>query len=304
MNLPSQTAATIHEFANDHRSGSAELALRACGILGKFAPDKARSPEALSFCKHLAQALAAAQPSMAAVLNVCNRWLAAAERGEPPKRAAPRIASELQQAHQAVAHWAAGLILPGATVMTYSYSSTVLAALLASWKKGCRFRVLCAEGRPQMEGRALAERLAKKGIPVELFTDAAFFSALGTGDLVLVGCDAIQSHWLVNKVGTAALLSLARRARIPSFVVADSFKFLPRKLEKWFQIRPQAAGEVWRARHKNVTVHNLYFEKVPLRDGARFVTEEGIWPPGAIRGLLQKVEVAAGFRQVPDQHER
>ena len=304
MSLARQAATAVREFASDHRSGSAELALQACGILEKFAPDKDRSPEAFGFRQHLAQTLAAAQPSMAAVLNVCNRWLAAAERGEPPKRAAPRIASELQQAPQAVAHWAAGLILPGATVLTYSYSATVLAALLASWKRGCRFRVLCSEGRPLFEGRALAERLAKKKIPVDLFTDAAFFSALETGDLVLVGCDAIQSRWLVNKVGTAALLGLARRARIPSYVIADSFKFLPPKLEKWFQIRPQAAREVWRARHKNVTVHNLYFEKVPLRDGPRIITEEGIWPPGAIRGLLQKVEVAAGFRQVPNRQER
>ena len=304
MSLPRQAATAVREFASDHRSGSAELALRACGILEKFAPDTARSPEAFSSRKHLAHALVAAQPSMAAVLNVCNRWLAAVERGEPPQKAAPRIASELRQAHQAVAHRAAGLILPGATVLTYSYSSTVLAALLASWGKGCRFRVLCAEGRPQLEGRALAERLARKKIPVELFTDAAFFSALGTGDLVLVGCDAIQSRWFANKVGTAALLGLARRARIPSYVVADSFKFLPPKLEKWFQIRPQAAGEVWRARHKNVTVHNLYFEKVPLRDCAGIVAEEGVWPPGAIRGLLRKVEVAAGFQQVPDQYER
>ncbi|MBI3896580.1 MAG: translation initiation factor eIF-2B [Acidobacteria bacterium] len=288
----------IHEFANDHRSGSTELALRACRILEKFAPHAADSLQQVRGLNHLAQALAEAQPSMAAVLSVCNRCLAASEKGEPPKTAAKRVARELRQMQAIVAHRAAALIPSGATVLTYSYSSSVLAALLESWKSGCRFRVLCSEGRPQLEGRVLAEGLAQKRIPVELFTDAALFSVLATADLVLLGCDAILARWLVNKVGTAALLCLARQARIPSYAVAASFKFLPRELEKRFQIRPQPPREVWRIRNRNIAVRNLYFEKALLRNCTGIITEDGVHSPAAIRGLLQKSTLAAGFRSI------
>ncbi|MBI4460664.1 MAG: hypothetical protein HY648_11475 [Acidobacteria bacterium] len=288
----------VRTFAGDHRSGSAELALRACQIFAQLVPGKtASSPEALVFCKRLAQALALSQPSMAAILNVCNRWLAAAENGSPPADAARKIAQELRQTQQAVARQAARLIPSGAAVATYSYSSSVLAALLESWNKGRRFRVFCSEGRPLLEGRVLAERLARKKIPVELFTDAAFFSAVGSSDLLLVGCDAVLSRWLVNKVGTAALLGLARRARIPSYVLADSSKFLPRPLERWFQLRPQSAREVWQTRNRNITVHNLYFEKALLRYCTGVVTEEAVHPPKAMRGLLEKILVATGLRE-------
>jgi len=53
-----------------------------------------------------------------------------------------------------------------------------LAALLAATRQGRRFRLLCSEGRPQMEGRTLARTLAAHRVPVDLLTDAGLLAAI------------------------------------------------------------------------------------------------------------------------------
>ena len=291
----------LQRLARDRRSGSGELARRAVALLEDFHfPGASRdSKETPAVCVRLAHAVAQAQPSMAAVLNVCNRWLLAVEQGESPREAARAVARQLRQGQHLAALRAATLVEDGAAVVTYSFSSTVLAALLASWNRGRRFRVLCSEARPQMEGRLLAERLARQQVPVEFFTDAALFSSFAAGSLVLVGCDALESRTFVNKVGTRALLSLARRSRLSFYVVADPFKFLPAKLRRWFRIRRERAVEVWRPPRKNVLVHNLYFEKVPLRSVTAIVTDTGAWAPERIRDFLGNVAIARGFEGKP-----
>lgn len=313
MLASAQTKAAVRQLARDRTSGSGELALRACGILERFVAGRSRSANATvgtaERCGQLARAVASAQPSMAAVLNVSNRWLCAVEQGAPPAATARRLTRELRQAQKTAAMRAARLVADGVTVATYSASSTVLATLLGCRRAGRRFRVLCSESRPRREGLQLAGRLAEAGVPVEMHTDAGLFSALADADLapdlVLVGCDAILPGCFVNKAGTGALLAAARRSRIPSYVVADSFKFLPKGLAPWFRIRPQSPAEVWRvtrrapqnAPRKNITVRNFYFEKIPLRACTAVVTESGLWTPNKISALLKRAEIATGLKQ-------
>ena len=283
----------MRALAQDHLSGSAELALRACGILEACGREDKLPP---SSAETIARAVARAQPSMAAVLNVANRWLCAVEKGEPPAAAARRLAQELRNAQRATAAHAASLIANHATVLTYSFSSTVLVALRQARKQGRRFRVLCSEARPQLEGRTLARRLAESGIPVELFTDAALFSAIREADLVLVGCDTIGSLGFVNKIGSLGLLGLARRWGVAFHLVGDTFKLLPPGLEPWFKIRSEKAAEVWKVAQRKIRVHNVYFEKVPWAGCACVVLETGVWTPREIRRLLHETEIAAAFR--------
>ena len=310
-----QTEAAVQQLARDRTAGSSELALQACGIFERFVAGRFRSAKAsvetAMRCGQLARAVAGAQPSMAAVLNVSNRWLCAVEQGAPAAASARRLARELRQAQKAAATRAARLVADGVTVATYSSSSTVLATLLECRRAGRRFRVLCSESMPRREGLQLAGRLAKAGVPVELFTDAGLFSALVDEDTVpdsiIVGCDAILPGYFVNKVGTGALLAMARRSRIPFYVVADSFKFLPRGLASWFRIRRQSPAEVWRepwratqkAPRRNITVRNFYFEKVPLRGCSAVVTETGLWSAKKIATFLKRAELATGLGQLP-----
>ena len=149
----------------------------------------------------------------------------------------------------------------------------------------------------------MAAQLGEKKVDVDLFTDAALLSVLPAADLVIVGCDAIRPDSFINKVGTFALLCMARHFRIPFYVVADSFKFLPAKLENWFGIRTESAIEVWRTPGKSVLVRNFYFERVPLQGCAAVVTDSGVWAPGKIRSILQKTEVASGLKSATGNRE-
>jgi len=302
LTLPKPALATLRKLARDHQSGSAVLALRACEILATLSPAEARL--------ELARRVAAAQPSMAAVWNVSNRWLLAVQRGEPPAGTARRIARELRQAQEASARHAAALIPDGSVVATYSASSTVLAALRLARKQGRRFRILCSESRPQLEGRSLAAHLAEANIPVEFLTDAALLSKIsskgpqGPGpDLVLVGCDAVEADCFVNKMGTAALAALSRRLRVPFHVAADGFKLLPARAAKWFRVREESPAEVWPAAARGVLVRNSYFERVPLRLCSTVILETGRCSPQDIRALLQRAEVAEGLKRLP-QNEK
>ncbi|HWP83786.1 MAG TPA: hypothetical protein VNN17_01225 [Terriglobia bacterium] len=271
----------IRAMTEDHRSGSARLALRACQLLGRCPAGPASDP--LAHGRPLAQAVAAAQPAMAAVGNACRRWLQRVERGMAPQQAAHRVAQELAQAQRAAAGHAARLIRSGQAVATWSASFTVETALLQAHRSGRRFRVLCAEGRPRYEGRALARRLAAGGLSVELFTDAALLAAIPDANLALVGCDALFPRYFVNKTGTHALCRLARAARIPVWVVADTFKFLPAAAGPAFRIREENPAEVWTKKPARLRVRNFYFERVPLEACSAIITEQGLSTPGQLR---------------------
>ncbi len=146
------------------------------------------------------------------------------------------------------------------------------------------------------EGRAMAQRLAAHGVPVELFTDAALLSSLPDADLVLVGCDAISPNSFVNKVGTHALLRMARIARVPAYIVADSFKFLPATAETSFRIREEKPSEVWKQNKKNLLLRNFYFEHVPLRVVSGLITELGLRPAKEVPSHLREMATGVTLR--------
>ena len=98
------------------------------------------------------------------------------EAGEPAA-ALERLAERLARAPAAVARHAADLILLGrrtdkeVRIATCSRSLMVETTLVAVAAR-TSLMVSCAEGRPALEGRALAEVLAGRGIAVELYSDA------------------------------------------------------------------------------------------------------------------------------------
>jgi translation initiation factor 2B subunit (eIF-2B alpha/beta/delta family) len=146
------------------------------------------------------------------------------------------------------------------------------------------------------EGRAMADRLARLNVPVELFTDAALMASLTQANVVLLGCDAVFPSTFVNKVGTHALLRTARAARVPAFVIADSFKFLPRSRQTAFRICEESAAEVWRRKRAHLLVRNFYFEHIPLRLLSGVVTEDGVRDPREVALDARKMTSGAALR--------
>ncbi len=290
----------LQAIERDQTSGALELAGKAVQATLLFVEgSRDLSPERFlarfsTFTRRLLQA----QPSMAPLLNLVNTLWLALEGTR--KRVTPEVIEEeacnflarMQAASEQVAKRGAGLLQRAETVLTYSYSSTILNTFLLTRRQGVRFSVLCSEGRPGGEGRNLAKLLAAKGIPVTLVVDAALPGLVHQADLCLVGADAVQTAGVINKVGTYALALAAHVKQVPSYVLCDTQKFLPKPLERFFRIRGEKPGEIWRRPPKAVTVINRLFEPTPLQLLTGVISEEGLLPPEEVRKHLRGKKVA------------
>lgn len=279
----------IKQIAEDSRSGAAEILRRAAEALslvealeGADAEDARRA--VVSACADIVMA----QPDMAPLLNLASEVVRAAHLATSANevmRAAAAAAREFSDnatlgAAAAVSR-AADLIGEGATVFTHSRSSTALAAFLKASAAGKRFRVIATESRPLLEGRALAESLARAGVSVTLIADAAAASVLDRVDCVLIGADKITPENLINKIGTRMIALAAREREVAAYAICDGSKFTA-------CVSPAApdqksADELWPSAPEGVRVLNNYFEPTPLDYFTAVITGEGRLPPQQAR---------------------
>ncbi len=241
--------------------------------------------------------LTASQPSMAPFLTLSNAlWLGVEERGRSSWRALHdalvRYADGIDCGLEATVRRAAGLVPSGSIVLTYSNSTAVRLALWRSMAEGKDFAVVCSESRPMNEGVALAGFLAERGIPVYLVVDAGLFDWLGIADLILLGADAVYTKWMVNKIGTEPLLLAARRIGVPAYVLADSSKWLPDRLARFWRVRKESPAEITTLRHPNLVVYNRYFDKSQLTLVTGIVWEAGVSRPGEVRRRIARLPVS------------
>jgi ribose 1,5-bisphosphate isomerase len=269
--MDQSVAAAVERLTADATSGASELLPTAIEILSRA---KRLPPgDALD----LVRAVARAQPSMASVWNAA---LAALREGREPG-ALERFDERRRRAAGALVRCALDELLPGGPprhVVTISFSGSVVACLLALGER-TSIRVSCAEGRPGLEGRRMAERVARAGIPVDLYADAALGEALRqdrAGDtIVLVGADAVTPDWVMNKVGTRMLAAAAVHDAVPVFVAATRDKFMDGRAARLLRIDEHDARELWDQAPSGVTVRNAWFERVPIDSVASVITDAG-----------------------------
>jgi translation initiation factor 2B subunit (eIF-2B alpha/beta/delta family) len=261
----------IEQMARDRESGASEL----LGLtLGTLRDARGHGPLVLM---EAARAVCRAQPSMASFWNAAAAALADVER----PGIFERFAARAERSASALARVAVALLAPAEErdrplhVTTCSFSSSVLACL-EEVARSRTLSVACAEGRPALEGRRLASRLAAAGAEVELSTDAGVAAALSRTGALVVGADAVSSEWVLNKCGTSALAASCAARGIPVYVVASREKFLAPALAPLVRIAEHPAAEVWESAPPGVTVRNLYFEKVPLDWVTAIVTDAGV----------------------------
>jgi len=294
----------LHAIARDNRSGAAELTARAVRAVEAWLNrSKTSGPDELL---NVARALLKGQRSMAPMLRVANEVALASEGRDPRKtlrRAMRGVRVSLDEAPGRIGQLFAKRLRrnPPAGLVTYSYSSTVLRALVRA--RPHVSQVICAEGRPMNEGRATARALAKAGIRVEFLSDAALMDAVALGHKpVVLGADAILRLGFMNKVGTPALVELASRAGRPVWILADTLKFWPEspvsaRFWKW-TVGP--SSELWRAPSRKIEVENSYFELTTYRPGLHFLTEIGWLTPTQVRRELNKIRISPKLKELID----
>jgi len=276
-------------FETDRTSGSAEVALHFLDEIERWvATDVSTSAGALreSLLARL-RAAQAVQPSFALVHQLAGRALEVADtgvrRGDRPadlrvevQRALAAEREDRARAQSAVARTAAGLVTErGAWIATLSASGAVRAALAELQRLGRAPRALVGEGRPLLEGRAMAADLGAQGIPTWLVVDAALPLLISQARQVWIGADAVTERGVVNKIGSFALALAAREHSVPVHALADRRKFLPAGTPA-LKILEMPPGEVWDKPPRNVTPRNVYFEVVPLELVRGVVVEDEV----------------------------
>lgn len=290
MTEPAELKALVH----DHQSGAREIGQRLLEILQRQATQsKADSPTTLAEeLFDTAVKVVRSKPEMAVVFNLVDRVFRTLEEKEDAADDVGTLRMETlailsnesdaqQRRLESAARRAADRIQNGDVVVTHSRSSTVLRAFEMARDDEKLFDVILLESRPLLEGRTLAEELARKQIPVRLLVDAAVRTAVEGADRVVVGADAVTASGLVNKVGTHPLAVCARDAGVPVDAVAETTKAWRRASDPELGLRTaktREPREVWDRPPTGVDVVNLTFDLTPKALLGDLVHEEAAEP--------------------------
>jgi translation initiation factor 2B subunit (eIF-2B alpha/beta/delta family) len=291
----------LQRLRTDNVSGATTLVELALDILEAFAAQEAsQTPsEFVTALATLVDVVLAAQPSMAILLNlaqqalqVCPDDLPLTAVREQLQQTLAAFRRDLRASTEALCQQALAVLPSQSTVLTYSNSMTVIAALRYAHDHGRIRRVLLSESRPAYDGRPQALALLEYGMAVEYSIDMALFESLAEADVVVVGADAVFPEYLVNKLGTRALVQLAQLQGIPCFSLCAANKFLPTAATTLLRITDHPRQEVWPEAPDGLALSNRYFDTTPLTLLSGIVSNQGIYTPEALRLLLQQQELS------------
>lgn len=282
-----ETVATrIGEIEANRTHGASELALIALDVLkGAMTEVPAKSPAdtLLAHLTNIGWHLRKSRPSMAPLTNAIASVLYRARQTKQVPNLKAHIAkiidayqTDYRNASQIIAHKTQNLLADNMTILTHSYSGTVVNAILSSSRKN--MHIIVTESRPLNEGIKTANRLSEK-YDVALITDAQAGHFVGKADVLLIGADTVLSDGtVVNKVGTYLIALAADRQNVPVYALCQTDKFRPIDYdnESPIELEEKEGTEVISEEIPNVSVRNIYFDITPAELLHGIITERGI----------------------------
>ncbi len=208
-----------------------------------------------------------------------------------------RVMREDIEANMTMGRIGAELVEDGDTILTHCNTGalatagygTALGVVRAAWEQGKKISVIATETRPLLQGARLTVwELVKEGIPVRLITDnmVGYVMAKGLVSKVFLGADRILlTGHVTNKIGTYTIAVLAKRHRVPFYVVAPTSTIDPRTRPEDIVIEERSPEEVRTVLGKltitvpNVEVYNPAFDTTPPELVSAIITEKGIARP-------------------------
>jgi translation initiation factor 2B subunit (eIF-2B alpha/beta/delta family) len=278
----------IKQIELNNISGSIELAKESAEIINILG----KQTSSLNKIRNTALDLIKAQSAMASIFNFVNNLMFYIDKNKNKEikkivqSYCKNFIQDLKILDESISKNTAKLIKNNITIMTHSFSSTVLKALISAKKSGKNFSIICTESRPMNEGITLAKQLGKNGIKVKLIVDSAVFSFLKDTDIILLGGDAVTSKGLINKIGTKGLAITAQKQKIPIYALCSTIKILPEKYIVKFN-QEKNTKEIIRNKIFNVTPINYYFDLTPLEYLTGIITENKILKHSEI---IEKIE--------------
>lgn len=231
----------VEDAARDREHGATRIAEKAARGFAALDPDDVRREEVARALGELLEG----QPAMGPVLNLATHLAAALAKDslQDVVRAARLFLNKSTSSQVLFEQVFRGNPPDGAgerAWFLYSRSSVVL--------RGCE--LLQEEQRPHLavvgrslpggEGELLASTLSEQGWKVLLLEDAALAEYLADGNAsrLILGCDALDDRFFVNKVGSGALASHAARKGVEVELWTTSVKFLPPGGTDWLKPPP------------------------------------------------------------------
>lgn len=315
--LPRDISNAIQDLKDDHDSGARQLALKALRVLHLVATtvpsEKSSWPELVNYAWYIIQA----RPSMkAAIETTILRTLHDLQREYPSSRTCEIIEQHIADESAALeklstnfTDYILSLSLSKIRILTLSFSSTILAALLKLFKASPAEIVLTIlESRPLLEGVSLAKALVPhkpQNCTIEVSTDAsaAYFSK--RADIVLLGADKVNaiSGDVSNKVGSLTAATFCE-GKVLCLTSTDKIVEVDKGVDEVDE--ENAAEEVTKIWNTNavegdgVGVRNLYFEWIPGNEIDAYVTETGSLNKGDLKEVLQQRKGWEGIWKVLD----
>jgi translation initiation factor 2B subunit (eIF-2B alpha/beta/delta family) len=269
----------IKDIQANRDSGARQLALAALKALRVFETN-CNGEELRATCRQLALA----RPMNAAIENaVAAAWSRYLETNDCLRSVDETI--EMIELGPEELALAAGKVVPNGTIMTHSWSTTVI-ELLSTMKP---LRVIVSEARPFNEGVRVAKELVRNGISTTLITEAQMALFVHEADAVVVGADTILPEGdFINKIGTRGLALAAKDAEVPFYPVAETLKISAPSEPLPFSLQEGKAQEI--CDQKWLEVRNVYYEVTPARLVTAYVTEHGPLDPADVQRFSSQAE--------------
>jgi translation initiation factor eIF-2B subunit delta len=269
----------IKDIRADSQSSARQLALAALEALKIVGPE-CDGEELRDVCRHLALARPMNTTIENAVALAWSRYLVSNDC----LKAVDETIEAIETAPEEMSI-AARKAIPTGTVMTHSYSSTII-ELLERVKPR---RVIITEARPFGDGIRVAKKLVHAGISATLITEAQMALFVQEADAVVVGADTILPEGdFINKIGTRLLALAAKDADVPFYAAAETLKVAAPSEPLPFAPEEGKAKEI--SSDKWLEVRNVYYEVTPARLVTSYITEHGLLDPADVTRFSNEAE--------------
>ena len=277
----------LQSIKDDRSHGASELARRCLAIMAESARGAPISDEA-QFNALLDQRLAAllaSRPSMAPIMNLLSRWSGEVQTNgrmapdltalrEAAAAEAERLIEVSLSAVSITAQQAVELIGSNPTLMTHSYSSTIVELFRQLRERNVH--AIVTESRPLNEGYQLAKQLSQWQIATTLITDSQMGLFVPRADAIVVGADSLLPDGsLINKSGSQLLALVAHEYGVPFYVCCESFK-------RWTELmgapelESMDGAELGAPELPFVEMENIYFDITPAHLISAWIDEQGV----------------------------
>ena len=291
MDIRHEIEAQIEQIKNNTTDGASELARKTLLVM-KAAAETSEFDTTQNFLlelKEVGKRLIATRRTMASIPNIITRYLREIIKEnrkddlEKTKQQAVSLAEDMYQdsmdAISKIVSFSAELIENNDVILTHSYSSTVIAAIIqiAGQKRG--IKAIVTKSGTGHSGERIARELAKAGIPVLYIDDTAVGLYISDAGKVMIGADRITADGkVINGIGTYNIAAAAKTNNVPVYVLCETLKFDFSMNSKKVDLEERLSGDLVEngILPPQVTTSNPTFDITPLDFVTAIVSENGV----------------------------